>query len=228
MRRFARILLILPTSLFTLLLADAVWSVPLPHELSVRQLIPLAGWQKQFKITDGKDQGKVVPLILRRDPANHDAWRLIFGDYAAIRLTSDSTGALMMERLDLLKNGVFIIYEPALPLLTRNILSGLAIRRYVNFKMYDRESGKLKRAGHATHLVKQVSHSQFETPAGVIEGYQIGVEHRMNMQYAQLHLSLALGCRLGEGPVYGSGQYTLRKLGLFSETSTAAAALAIN
>jgi hypothetical protein len=49
----------------------------------------------------------------------------------------------------------------------------------------------------------------------------------MDMQFAQLHMSLGLGCRLDEGPVYGSGRYTLRKLGIFSETKTAAAGLAI-
>jgi hypothetical protein len=225
MQRFARIHLILTTCLFTALVASATWSLPLPQEVTVRELIALAGWQKQFKITDGKDQGKVVPLTLHRDPGNPERWRLVFGDYAAIRLTSDPTGALMMERLDLLKNRAFITYEPALPLLPQKIVSGVAIRRYVNFKMYDRDSGKLKRDGQAIHLVKPVSHSQFQTPAGVIEGYHVEIEHRMNMQYAQLHISLGLGCRLDEGPVYGSAQYTLKKLGLFSETKTASAAL---
>jgi hypothetical protein len=41
------------------------------------------------------------------------------------------------------------------------------------------------------------------------------------MPFAQLDLTLRLGCRLDEGPVYGSGQYTLKKLGLFWETKTA-------
>jgi hypothetical protein len=49
----------------------------------------------------------------------------------------------------------------------------------------------------------------------------------MDMEYnSQLHLTLGLGCRLDDGPVYGSGQYTLNKLGLFTETKTAAAGLA--
>jgi hypothetical protein len=43
--------------------------------------------------------------------------------------------------------------------------------------------------------------------------------------YSQLHITLGLGCRLDEGPVYGSGQYTVTKLGLFTETKKAAAAL---
>jgi hypothetical protein len=225
MQRFARILLILITCLCTSLVTSATWSLPLPQEVTVKELIALAGWQKQFKITDGRDEGKVVPLILHRNPGNPERWTLTFGDYAAIRLTSDPTGALMMERLDLLRNQIFITYEPALPLLPQKIVSGVAIRRYVNFKMYDRDSGKLKRAGQAIHLVKQVSRSQFQTPAGLIEGYHVDLEHRMNIQYAQLHISLGLGCRLDEGPIYGSGRYTLKKLGLFSETKTAAATL---
>jgi hypothetical protein len=38
-------------------------------------------------------------------------------------------------------------------------------------------------------------------------------------------MTLGLGCRLDDGPVFGSGNYTLTKLGLFTETKTAAAAL---
>jgi hypothetical protein len=47
------------------------------------------------------------------------------------------------------------------------------------------------------------------------------------MQYAQFNISLGLGCRSDEGPVYGTGRYTLTKLGLFTETRSAAAGLAI-
>jgi hypothetical protein len=60
-----------------------------------------------------------------------------------------------------------------------------------------------------------------------MEGYFIQLDHRMDMEYkSQLHLSVGLGFRLDEGPVYGSGEYTLTKLGLFTETKTAAAGLA--
>ncbi|MGH7824748.1 MAG: hypothetical protein ACREQ7_06185, partial [Candidatus Binatia bacterium] len=196
------------------------------REVTVEELIPLASWQKQFKITDGKDQGKVVPLMFGHDPGNKEGWRLVFGDYAGIRLMSDATGALVMERLDLFKGRSFIVYEPALPILAPDIVSGVSVRRHTNFKMYDLETGKLKRTGRASHLVKQVSHSQFETPAGRIDGYYIEIEHRMEMPYARLQMLLGIGCRVDEGPVYGSGQYTLTKLGIFTETKTAAAALA--
>jgi len=133
----------------------------------------------------------------------------------------------MMERLDLIKSRSFIVYEPALPIFARDVASGVAVPRQANFKMYDRETGRLKRIGRATHVVRRVSLSQFETPAGLIDGYYLEIDHRMDMQYAQLHMSLGLGCRLDEGPVYGVGRYTLTKLGLFTETKTAAAGLAI-
>ena len=93
--------------------------------------------------------------------------------------------------------------------------------------MYSRDTGKLKRSGRVTHLVKRISRSQFDTPAGLLEGYYVELDHRMDMEYkSQLRLSLGLGFRLDEGPVYGAGQYTVRKLGLFTESKTAAAALA--
>ena len=94
--------------------------------------------------------------------------------------------------------------------------------------MYNRETSKLKRSGRVIHSVKRISRSQFETPAGLIDGYYIELDHRMEMEYrvSQLRLSLGLGFRLDEGPIYGSGQYTVKKLGIFSETKTAGAALA--
>jgi hypothetical protein len=222
----ARLVVFFMVCLSATVLADE-WAFAAPYEVTVRELIPFANWQKQFKITDGKDQGRLVPLSFHNGAVGQEGWRLNFGDYAGVRLKNDTTGALMLERLDLFKSRSFVLYEPALPILARDISSGVAIPRHANFRMYDRDTGKLKRTGHTTHLVKRVSRSQFETPAGLIDGYYIEIEHRMDMQYAQLIMSLGLGCRLDEGPVYGSGRYTLRKLGIFSETKTAAAALAI-
>jgi hypothetical protein len=49
----------------------------------------------------------------------------------------------------------------------------------------------------------------------------------MDMPYAQLQMKLGLGCRLDDGPVFGSGNYTLTKLGLFTETKTLSAALTL-
>jgi hypothetical protein len=221
------IILMLTACSLILVLAGSSWSIPPSPEVTIRELIPPANWQKQFKITNGTDQGKIVPLVFHQGPGARGGWSLSFGDYAGVRLMSDANGALMMERLDLFKSRSFIVYEPALPIFARDIASGVSISQYANFKMYDRETGKLKRTGRATHLVKRVSRSQFETPAGLIDGYFIEFDHRMDMQFAQLVMSIGLGCRLDEGPVYGSGQYRLVKLGLFSETKTAAAALAI-
>jgi hypothetical protein len=133
----------------------------------------------------------------------------------------------MIERLDLFQSRSYIIYEPALPILPRDINLSGSIGFQTAYKMYNRETGKLKRSGRVTHFVKEISRSQFETPAGLIEGYYIELDHRMDMEYkSQLRLSLGLGFRLDEGPIYGSGRYTVKKLGLFTETKTAAAALA--
>jgi hypothetical protein len=213
---------------FSSALAAAAWSVPPPSGITVKNLIPLAQWQKQFKITTGKDSGKLVPLLFQQDTTNQKRWRLIFGDYAGILLTPDPSGGFAMERLDLFKGHSYIVYEPALPILPKDLGSVGALTRQANFKMFDAQTGNLKRIGHATHLLKQVSHSRFDTPAGSIDGYYLEIEHQMDMRYAQLNLTLGLGCRLDDGPVYGYGQYTLKKLGIFSETKVSAAGLAQN
>ena len=202
------------------------WGFPATHQVTITELIPLASWQKQFKITEGKDRGKLVPLSFRHDPGPDQRWKLIFGDYAGILMRSDAGGGLVMERLDLFKSRSYIVYDPVLPILPRKFTAAALARRQAGFKMYDLQTGKLKRAGRVTHRVKQISYSQLDTPAGLVDGYYIDIEHGMEMPFAQLDLTLRLGCRLDEGPVYGSGQYTLKKLGLFWETKTAAAALA--
>jgi hypothetical protein len=48
----------------------------------------------------------------------------------------------------------------------------------------------------------------------------------MEMEYrSQLHLTLGLGDRLNEGPIYSSAKYSVTKLGVFTATKTAGAAL---
>jgi hypothetical protein len=93
--------------------------------------------------------------------------------------------------------------------------------------MYSAETGRLKRAGRVTHVVKRISRSQFSTPAGLIDGYQVEIEHKMEMELqSQLLLAVSLGCRQDEGLVYGSTRYRLSKLGgLLTETKTSSAAL---
>ena len=213
---------------FCLATVASAGAFPLKREITVKQLMPLNSWQKQFKITEGKDQGKVVPLTMRFVSAEEDRRKLIFGDYASISMLNDPQGGLAMDRLDLIKAHTYIIYEPALPILPRDLTSGRAIRHQANFKMYDLATGRLKRTGSTTHWLKKVAHSRFDTPAGLIDGYYIDIDHQMDMQYAKLHISLGLGCRVDDGPVFGSGQYTLTKLGLFTETKKAVAGLTTN
>ncbi|MGH7767071.1 MAG: hypothetical protein ACREQP_06425 [Candidatus Binatia bacterium] len=202
---------------------------PPAREISIKQLIPLASSQKEFKIIDGKDRGKMVPLIFQADPADEKRWKLIFGDYGRIFLVSGPGGALMMERMDLFKSKSTVLYEPALPILLPGEANSAGARqRETHYKMYRADTGKLRRSGRVTHLVKRISNSLFETPAGRIDGYHIEIEHRMDMEYySELFLTVVLGCRLEEGIIYGSVQSKLKKLGgIVTETKTATAALA--
>lgn len=197
--------------------------------ITVNELIPLASSRKEFKITDGKDRGKTVPLIFQANPGDEKRWTLTFGEYGRISLLSAPGGALLMERMDLSNGKSYIVYEPALPvLLPGDANSAGAVQRETGYRMYRAESGALKRSGRVTHLVKRISLSRFHTPAGPLEGYYIEIQHTMDMEFfSQLVLTVGLGCRLEEGLVYGSAHYKLRKLGgIFTETKTAAAGLA--
>ena len=197
-----------------------------PQQVTATELIPFTSSQKEFKIIDGKDQGRLVPVTFQADPTDEKRWTFSFGDYGRISLRS-SSGALIMDRLDLFKSKSYVTYEPALSVLPAKIDSADSVVRQTGYKMYSVETGKLKRAGRVTHLVKRISRSQFSTPAGLIDGYHVEIEHKMDMEYhSQLLLTVGLGCRLDEGLVYGSAHYKLRKLGgLLTETKTSAAAL---
>jgi hypothetical protein len=200
-------------------------ALPQRH-ITASELIPFTSSQKQFKIIDGKDQGRLVPLTFQADPADEKSWKLSFGDYGRLSLRS-SSGALILDRLDLFNSKSYLVYEPALRVLPAAIDSAGAVVRQTGYKMYSAETGKLKRAGRVTHLVKRISRSQFSTPAGLIDGYHIEIEHKMEMEYySQLLLTVGLGCRSDDGLVYGSAHYKLSKLGgLLTETKTSAAAL---
>ncbi|HEX7227003.1 MAG TPA: hypothetical protein VF353_04445, partial [Candidatus Binatia bacterium] len=76
MRRPLAIIFNLVICLSISALPPLAWSLPLPSESPLQELIPLASWQRQFKITEGKDRGKVVPLTAEPDLANGKRWKL--------------------------------------------------------------------------------------------------------------------------------------------------------
>ena len=141
MHCFVRIVLALTYCIATSALVGVAWPLSGPREITVKELIPLVSWQKQFKITEGTDRGKLVPLISQPDLADEKRWRLVFGDYAGILLVKSPSGALMMERLDLFKSRSYIVYEPALPVLQSDVSSSGSIRLQTRYKMYSRETG---------------------------------------------------------------------------------------
>ena len=114
---FAPTLVLITYCVATSAFIGVAWSVPQPPAINARELIPLASWQKQFKVTDGKDRGRIVLLMSQPDPADDQRWQLVFGDYAGILFVKNLQGDPMIERLDLFKSRTYIVYEPALPLL---------------------------------------------------------------------------------------------------------------
>ncbi len=189
--------------------------------------MPFAQWQKEFQIIEGKDRGRLVPFVLQRDGGDEKSWSLTFGDYARAQLRRAADGAMIMDRLDLITAKNYIVYDPPLILFPGDHPEQEPALRRTNYTMYSAESGKLKRAGLATHELKRVLPWKFSTPAGVMDGYYVEIEHNMEMEYhSRLQMTLGLGCRPDEGPIYGASRYKLKKLGLFTETRTAVAALA--
>ena len=93
---FTPTLLVITYCVATSAFIGIAWSVPQPPAINARELIPLASRQKQFKVTDGKDRGRIVPLISQPDPADDQRWQLVFGDYASILFVKNLTDGLMI------------------------------------------------------------------------------------------------------------------------------------
>jgi len=205
---------------------NPVWPLAGLNDALVRNLIPLASFRRDFKITAGKDQGRVVPLMSRPDLADQKKSKITFGDYATVHLAQNPLGALLLERLDLIKNRSYVIYDPPLPVLPSDVAAVASFQRETRYRMFSADTGRLKRSGRVSHSVRRISAAQFDTPAGNVDGFFIEMDHRMEMELlSELRINLGLGCREGEGPVFGTGQFTLTRLGVFSEVKGAAAAV---
>ena len=198
------------------------WPYAAPNPSAPTRLIPFDRFQRDFEITAGKDKGRVVPLTSRPNAGNKSL--LTFGDYATAHLQRDPSGVLVLERLDLIKSHSYIVYDPVLPILPANLEVASGFNRETNYRMYNSDTGRLKREGRVSHYVQRIARSQFDTPAGPVDGFLIEMDHRMKMEYmSELLISLGLGCREGEGPVFGTGRYRITKLGVFTETKNAEA-----
>jgi hypothetical protein len=107
---------------------DISWAGPLVQEGGVKELIPASNSQKQFKITDGKDLGNVVPLTSVA-LSDEKRWKLVFGNYAGVYLLQEAGGEVIIERLESFKSRNAIVYEPALPIVPSDINLANLIRR---------------------------------------------------------------------------------------------------
>jgi hypothetical protein len=226
MLRRAKVRTFLLSTAFWLASADQVWPLAPVNDSLLRNLIPLASFRRDFKITEGKDQGRVVPLMSRPDIVDNKKLKITFGDYAAVYLTQNPMGVLLLERLDLIKNRSYVIYDPALPVLPSELSSIGGFQRETRYRMFSSDTGRIKRSGRVTHSVRRVSSSRFDTPAGAVDGFFIEMDHLMEMELmSELRINLGLGCREGEGPVFATGQFTLTRLGVFSNMKRVAAGI---
>jgi hypothetical protein len=79
MHYFARILMLITYCVATSALVGVAWPLSGPREITVKELIPLVSWQKQFKITEGTDRGNLFRSSLnpisqtRRDGGSYSA-----------------------------------------------------------------------------------------------------------------------------------------------------------
>ena len=63
--------------------------------------------------------------------------KITFGDYATAHLAQNALGVLLLERLDLIKNRSYVIYDPALPVLPATLEAIGSFQRETRYRMLE-------------------------------------------------------------------------------------------
>jgi hypothetical protein len=93
--------------------------------------------------------------------------------------------------------------------------------------MFNLDTGKLKRSGRVTHLLEPGSASQFDTPAGRLDGHHIEIQSHHGdeiSQSASFNAWPNLSLKRRSDLRFSNVQVVI-KLGVFTATKTAGAAL---
>jgi hypothetical protein len=202
----------------------------LPNEavktLTAEQLWTLKQRTKEFKITEGPEEGKRVKMTLRSDKDNEKRWILCFGDLAVLHLERREAGDLWLHRIEIPLHDKRIDYKQPVTLIPAQIRPSLALIEKTEASVIDMKTGGVVHTGPLRHHLKEIYLSTFYTPAGTYKGFKIEIHEHLSLTFAELYLDFAVGFAPKHGIVYVYLNYTLDRMRFFGSTETHIAKLA--
>jgi hypothetical protein len=190
-----------------------------PQTLSAQNLLPLEQRQKQFRITDGRGEGKRVTVRLAPASQAEAEWRLAAEGLNTLYLTRNQQGDLLITRIDIADQGQGIVYRDPMPLLPGAIAPNRTYSYQSPVQIIDLRSGKVTRSGQATQTIDYVRQASFQLPVGQMQGYLVNAEQTVDLDNADIHLNADMGLVPNQGVVYRQLQYQIDKPAWFGSTT---------
>lgn len=189
------------------------------QDLSAEKVVSLDPCKASFKIIRGKGEGKVIPMTLEPVSDTQNQYILAFEGLYRLHILRASDGSLQVSSLELLEKNKRISYRPNLVLIPPQLAAGETIRKTGEANIYNMKTGEEDNAGDYCFIIEGLSHTTFNTPAGTIKGCLIEYTFRIDLKYSNVILEMENGWSEDRNLVYYRSKTTVKKLGLFGETT---------
>ena len=178
----------------------------------IMSLVPKTG---EFLIRSGKGSGKKVSMSMKRSKESPDLWMLTFKNFYRLFIYGTSRGTVQITRIEILDRQKAISFNPSIEFVPSRIAATTRMERSGWTKVSNLASGKNINEGTFTHSLKGVSRTDFETPAGMVDGYLILHESWLDLKYAKLRIHLEAGFSKEKQLIYWRTKSVLKKFLFF-------------
>ncbi|MFO7839647.1 MAG: hypothetical protein R6X08_09140 [Desulfosalsimonadaceae bacterium] len=189
------------------------------ERMSGVHLFDMRPQKARFRIIHGKDEGERVAMRLEPFSDSGNKWRLAFSGLYRLSLTKAPEGAVKVQQLKICRKDRKINFSPSFPLLPAQLVAGEKTRTSGTIKITGPDNGSETKSGKYTHVVKSLSRTKLDTPAGPRTGYLLEYTCSIELPYSSIRIDLEAGFDIDKRLAYWREQTTIEKLGLFSKTS---------
>ncbi len=189
------------------------------ERLPAEEIVELAPQKACFQILQGKHEGKLVPMNLDCISEEENKWVLYFKDLYRLRIWLAPSSAVVVKKLEIFSNKKKIDFCPPFNLVPEEFVAGRKVRKSGKVSVFDMETGKKVDSGHYCQVINSLSRTTFDIPAGKKKGYLLEYEFYIDLSYSYIQIDLETGWSMEKRPVYWRTKTTLKKFGIFSETS---------
>lgn len=189
------------------------------ERISGVDLFDMQPQKDRFRIIHGKGKGEMIAMRLEPYAESAKKWRLVFGNLYRLTLVETPDGAVDVHQLEICRKDRKITFSPSFPLLPVQLVAGKTIRTAGTMQLASLDDESKTKSGQYTHVIKSLSRTELDTPAGARSGYLLEYACRIELAYSRIRIDLETGFDGERRLVYWREQTTVEKFGLFSETS---------